>query len=103
MADHSVVGDVSAIIVRTLTAAFQELQPAPPQVDLNDLSDTVQVSTPVLTVFLYGIAEDSASRNRSPVRSLPPEQAAVRKPLMALLRYLLTPWGGSQINPAGCR
>ena len=99
MADHSVVGDVSAIIVRTLTAAFQDLQPAPPRVELNDLSDAVQVSTPVLTVFLYDIAEDPASRNRPPVRSLPAEQASVRKPPMALLlRYLLTPWGGSQIT-----
>ena len=74
MADHRVVGDVSATIVRTPTAVFQELQPAPLRVELNDLSDTVQVSTPVLTVFLYDIAEDPASRNQPPVRSLPPEQ-----------------------------
>jgi Pvc16 N-terminal domain len=99
MADHSVVGDVSAIIVRTLSTAFQDLQPAPPRVELNDLSDAVQVSTPVLTVFLYDICEDPSSRNRPPLRSLPPDAPATSKPPMALLlRYLLTPWGGSQIT-----
>jgi Pvc16 N-terminal domain len=99
MADYTVIGDVSAIIVRTLTAAFADLQPVPPVVELNDLSDAVQTPVPKLTVFLYDIAEDPASRNRPPIRSQPPEPATVRKPPMALLlRYLLTPWGGSQVT-----
>jgi len=99
MADYTVVGDVSAIIVRTLTAAFADLQPQPPVVELNDLSDAVQTTVPKLTVFLYDISEDPASRNRPPVRSIPPDAPSVRKPPMALLlRYLLTPWGGSQVT-----
>jgi hypothetical protein len=99
MADYTVVGDVSAIIVRTLTAAFADLQPVPPVVELNDLSEDVQTPVAKLTVFLYDISEDPASRNRPPVRSAPPDAPTVRKPPMALLlRYLLTPWGGSQVT-----
>lgn len=99
MADYTVVGDVSAIIQQTLQDAFADLQPEPPLVELNDLSDTVQTSPPRLTVFLYDICEDPASRNRPPVRSVPPDAPSVRKPPMALLlRYLLTPWGGSQVT-----
>ena len=99
MADYHVVGDVSAIIVRTLTDAFADLKPAAPVVELNDLSDAVQTPVPKLTVFLYDICEDPASRNRPPVRSVPPDAPSVRKPPMALLlRYLFTPWGGSQVT-----
>lgn len=99
MADYPVVGDVSTIIVRTLTEAFADLQPEPPLVELNDLSEAVQTPPAKLTVFLYDISEDPASRNRPPVYSLPPEQPTVRKPPMALLlRYLLTPWGGTQVT-----
>ncbi|WP_138735574.1 DUF4255 domain-containing protein [Modestobacter excelsi] len=98
MADFTVVADVSAIIVRRLEEAFADLQPAPPVVELNDLSDAVQSSVSKLTVFLYDISEDPASRNRPPVLSTPPDRPSVRKPPMALLlRYLMTPWGGTQI------
>ena len=99
MADYTVVGDVSTIIVQTLTDAFADLQPVAPEVELNDLSDTVQTPPAKLTVFLYDICEDPASRNRPPVRSMPPDAPTVRKPPMALLlRYLLTPWGGTQVT-----
>jgi len=99
MADYTVVGDVSTIIVETLTDAFADLQPVPPVVELNDRSETVQTPVPKLTVFLYDICEDPASRNRPAIRSLPPDLPSVRKPPMALLlRYLLTPWGGSQVT-----
>ena len=99
MGNYTVVGDVSAIIKQTLEGAFADLQPGPPLVELNDLSDAVQTSPPRLTVFLYDICEDPASRNRPPVRSVPPDAPLVRKPPMALLlRYLLTPWGGSQVT-----
>jgi len=99
MADYTVVGDVSTIIVRRLEDAFADLQPVPPLVELNDLSDTVQSSVSKLTVFLYDISEDSASRNRPPVLTNPPDPPATRKPPMALLlRYLMTPWGGTQIT-----
>jgi Pvc16 N-terminal domain len=99
MGNYTVVGDVSAIIKQTLEEAFADLQPVPPLVELNDLSDAVQTSPPRLTVFLYDICEDPASRNRPPVRSVPPDVPSVRKPPMALLlRYLLTPWGGNQVT-----
>lgn len=98
MGDFGVVADVSAIIVDTLINALVGLSPDPsPTAELNDLSEPVQIDQPKLTVFLYEIAEDPTSRNRAPVRSLPPDPPTSRKPPMALLlRYLITPWGGDQ-------
>lgn len=96
MGDFGVVADVSAIILRRLNQALEGLTPPPsPLAELNDLSEPVQVPVPKLTIFLYEIAEDPTSRNRPPVRALPPNAPTTRKPPMALLlRYLITPWGG---------
>ncbi|MFD3355870.1 DUF4255 domain-containing protein [Streptomyces fradiae] len=98
MGDFGVIADVSSVIVDTLTRSLRGLsQVEPPVAELNDLSETVQTPPPKLTVFLYEIAEDPASRNRPPVRSLPPAPPTIRRPPMALLlRYLITPWGGDQ-------
>lgn len=96
MGDFGVVADVSAIIRDRLNRALSTLGGVdPPFAELNDLSKEVQVAAPMLTIFLYEIAEDPTSRNRPPVRSLPPNPSTTRKPPMALLlRYLITPWGG---------
>jgi hypothetical protein len=99
MGDFGVVADVSTIIVNRLTRALEPLgtPDARPVAVLHDLSETVQIDQPKLTVFLYELAEDPTSRNRPPVRSLPPGAPTTRKPPMALLlRYLITPWGGTQ-------
>jgi hypothetical protein len=97
MGDFGVIADVSTIIVKTLKRALSGLGNPSPDAKLSDLVDTVQVSEPLLTVFLYEIAEDPTSRNRPPVRSQPPNPLTTRKPPMALLlRYLITPWGGDQ-------
>ncbi|XVU28367.1 DUF4255 domain-containing protein [Actinoplanes sp. CA-054009] len=98
MGDFGVVADVSTIIEDRLTTALSGLGgDEPPIAELNDLSDPVQTPPAKLTVFLYEVAEDPTSRNRPPVRSLPPDPPASRKPPMALLlRYLITPWGGDQ-------
>ncbi len=95
MGDFGVVADVSSIIRDRLNSALVGLTPPPsPVAELNDLSEPVQVTGPKLTIFLYEIAEDPTSRNRPPVRSLPPNPPTTRKPPMALLlRYLITPWG----------
>ncbi|MFK0246932.1 DUF4255 domain-containing protein [Amycolatopsis azurea] len=96
MGDFGVIADVSTIIVDRLTEALRGLDPTdPPTAILSDLEN--RPTTATLTVFLYEIAEDPTSRNRPPVRSLPPAAPTSRKPPMALLlRYLITPWGGSQ-------
>ncbi|WP_406631323.1 DUF4255 domain-containing protein [Amycolatopsis sp. WGS_07] len=98
MGDFGVIADVSTTIVGSLTRALLPLGGSPPPTAvLHDLSDPVSPQPPKLTVFLYEIAEDPASRNRPPVRSLPPDPPTTRKPPMALLlRYLITPWGGDQ-------
>jgi hypothetical protein len=100
MGDFGVIADVSTIIVETLTQALRGLsQLERPIAELNDLSETVTTPPPKLTVFLYEIAEDPTSRNRPPVRSLPPDPPTTRKPPMALLlRYLITPWGGDALT-----
>ncbi|EOD67832.1 DUF4255 domain-containing protein [Amycolatopsis vancoresmycina] len=98
MGDFGVIADVSTTIVTALTTALRSLGgEQPPIAVLHDLSEPVTPPPPMLTVFLYEIAEDPASRNRPPVRSLPPDPPRTRKPPMALLlRYLITPWGGDQ-------
>lgn len=95
MGDFGVVADVSKIIEDRLNRALLSLGgDDPPRAVLNDLSQDIQVNQPMLTIFLYEIAEDPTSRNRPPVRSLPPNAPISRKPPMALLlRYLITPWG----------
>lgn len=100
MGDFGVVADVSKIIEDRLNRALQGLGgDEPPRAELNDLSTDVQVNQPMLTIFLYEIAEDPTSRNRPPVRSLPPDAPISRKPPMALLlRYLITPWGGNEVT-----
>jgi hypothetical protein len=90
--DYTVIASVSTLIRDTLRVALRDL---PATAELNDLSTPVQPNEPKLTIFLYEIAEDAASRNRPPVRSEPPDPLVVRKPPMALLlRYLITAWGG---------
>ncbi|HYQ66521.1 DUF4255 domain-containing protein [Actinophytocola sp.] len=100
MGDFGVVADVSTIIVDRLTRALRDLgtEDGAPMAVLSDL-DKPPEGVVALTVFLYEIAEDPTSRNRPPVRSLPPNPSTTRKPPMALLlRYLITPWGGSQVT-----
>jgi hypothetical protein len=98
--DYTVIGDVSSIIVETLTEGLSQLMPgASPTAELNDLSEPVQTDHAKLTVFLYEITEDGPSRNRGPLRSDSPGGPVVRKPPMALLlRYLITAWGGDQVT-----
>jgi hypothetical protein len=99
MGDFGVVADVSSIIVDRLNRALMGLSPGQPRAELHDLIDDVQPDPPKLTVFLYEIAEDPMSRNRPPVRSLPPDPPTTRKPPMALLlRYLITAWGGDPLT-----
>jgi hypothetical protein len=100
MGDFGVVADVSTIIADRLTRGLMGLGADPdPTAVLSDLTTETVPPGPALTVFLYEIAEDPTSRNRPPVRSLPPNAPTSRKPPMALLlRYLITPWGGTQVT-----
>lgn len=87
MGDFGVVADVSTIIVDRLTEALRGLDPnEPPTAVLSDLEDRPSRAT--LTVFLYEIAEDPTSRNRPPVRSLPPSAPTSRKPPGSFARAL---------------
>ncbi|WP_030434696.1 DUF4255 domain-containing protein [Actinoplanes subtropicus] len=103
MGDHNVISDVSEILVAVLRDAIRDLDDdQPPQAILDDLSGTIPVSPPKLTLFLYEIAEDPSVRNRPPVRIEPAggdARSGFRKPPMALiLRYLITAWGGDQVT-----
>lgn len=50
-----------------------------------------------LTLFLFEVSEDPGSRNRPRVRKMQGALVRDSKPPMALLlRYLLTPWGGTE-------
>ena len=95
MGDFGVISDVSETIVGALNAELANLTPRA-RAELNDLSGAVPADL-VLTVTLYEILEDAASRNRPRVQQTTGAATVTRKPPMALLlRYLLTPWGGDQ-------
>ena len=96
MGDFGVIGDVSETIVGALNAELATLTP-PARAELDDL-DGAFPNGLVLTVTLYEVLEDAASRNRPRVQQTTTGAATVtRKPPMALLlRYLLTPWGSDQ-------
>jgi hypothetical protein len=102
--DYNVIADVSSIIKDTLTEALAVLNTDLQQVQvvLHDLLEKPASGSPTLTIFLYEIAEDAASRNRPHTRSTPAAADApvgVRKPPMALLlRYLITAWGDDPIT-----
>ncbi|MET0415895.1 MAG: DUF4255 domain-containing protein [Actinoplanes sp.] len=103
MGDHNVISDVSEILVAVLRDAIRDLDDdQPPQAILDDLSDTVPVSPPKLTLFLYEIAEDPSVRNRPPVRIEPaggdPRSGSRKPPMALILRYLITAWGGDQVT-----
>jgi len=98
MGDYTVIGEVSALIERTLDAAVKAVSDDG-VARLDDLSKPVPDSPPTLTIFLYEIAEDPPSRNRPHVRPDPANPQIVRKPPMALLlRYLITAWGGDPVT-----
>jgi hypothetical protein len=96
VADESeVILDVSSTLVAAINGAVQDLFPAGTSIAaLNDLSepDANAPLTPI-TVFLYEIMEDPASRNLPLVRQTQNNPIVVTMSPMALqLNYLITPW-----------
>ncbi|MDP9793200.1 hypothetical protein J2S43_001712 [Catenuloplanes nepalensis] len=102
MGDFTVIGDVSSILARRLEAAVLKVTPNGAVRLWDPADDTNRPVEPLLTVFLYEIAEDAASRNRPFTRTEPVlrgEPARNRKPPMALsLRYLITAWNGDPVT-----
>jgi hypothetical protein len=93
MPGFNVVDEVSQSLVSVLLGA---LAPLNADVMTDDLQTTGQ-NTLRLTVFLFEAGEDPSARNRPRTRGLDGPDIRVSKPPMALLlRYLLTPWGGTE-------
>jgi hypothetical protein len=104
MADHGVIGDVSATLTATLTTALSTLLPAPtPIARVHDLTGNIPTDPPMLTVFLYEVGEDPTAKNRpprkeSPPAALQPRVRVTRAPLALTLRYLITPWSTDRLT-----
>jgi hypothetical protein len=105
MADHGVIGDVSATLTATLTNALGTLMPAPPPLAIaHDLLGNIATDPPMLTVFLYEVVEDPTAKNRPPRRkspapgAVPPEMRVSRAALALTLRYLITPWSNDRLT-----
>jgi hypothetical protein len=93
MPGFNVVDEVSQSLVAMLQA---ELAPLNAAVETHDLQGTIQ-NTLRLTLFLFEAGEDPSARNRPRVREVAALDTRIAKPPMALLlRYLLTPWGGTE-------
>jgi hypothetical protein len=93
MADFRVIADVSSSLQTLLDAALVPLGVA---AKLHDLGTPVPTNPPILTIFLYEVSEDAASRNRPDVRRVvgPNAISVERAPMALLLKYLITPWSG---------
>jgi hypothetical protein len=93
MPGFNVVDEVSQSLVGVLQDALTGLSAT---VVTDDLQSAPQ-NTLRLTVFLFEAGEDPSARNRPRVRELSAPDMRISKPPMALLlRYLLTPWGGTE-------
>ena len=99
MADYTVISEVSEALARTL---WQEIQ-ADPQVNaLIDNENRISLESPFdlrdndsvrLSIHLYRIVEDAATKNQFPVQG---HGTRLRKPPLTLdLLYLVTPLVGS--------
>jgi len=93
LADFRVISDVSRTLERLLN---QPLVPLGAGAQLHDLGTPVANNPPVLTIFLYEVSEDAASRNRLDRRRVvaPDAIEVTRAPMALLLKYLITPWSG---------
>lgn len=98
MARHSVIADISETLQAAISAALVVLDPAePPEAVVQDYSTDPRTSPASMVLFLYEVAQDIATRNRPPLREDTPAGVVLRKPPLTLvLRYLLTPFGGSR-------
>ena len=93
MPSFNVVDEVSQSLVGVLQGELASLNAT---VETHDLQSPIQ-NTLRLTVFLFEAGEDPSARNRPRVRELNAPDIRLSKPPMALLlRYLLTPWGGTE-------
>lgn len=93
MPGYNVVDEVS----RSLVGVLQDgLTVVGATVSADDLLGT-PVGTLHLSVFLFEVGEDPNSRNRPRSRELHAPDIRIARPSVALhLRYLLTPWGGTE-------
>lgn len=93
MADFPVIADVSLTLQSLLNT---ELTALGASARLHDLGTAVSTNPPVLTIFLYEVGEDTASRNRPDRRRLvgPNSFEVERAPMALMLKYLITPWSG---------
>lgn len=100
MANYEVIASVSETLREVLKAALSVIDTVPtPKAVLHDLQFENPLTDPTLTIFLFEIGEDPSARNRPRIRDIDPPDFEIRKPPVALvLRYLLTAWGGTELN-----
>jgi hypothetical protein len=93
MPGFNVIDEVSQSLVAVLQGALAGQGAA---VETDDLQSPSQAALR-LTLFLFEAGEDPSARNRPRTRMPDGADVRISKPPMALLlRYLLTPWGGTE-------
>lgn len=98
VADSDVLAAVSETLRRRMAAALVGLQANPPlRAELHDLATPPARDPARVTLFLYDIVEQAATRNRAP--TVEPVQGVLRSrraPLSLGLYYMVTAWGGDR-------
>jgi hypothetical protein len=97
MANSDVISAVSATLEARLTAGLDSLGTPAPTAQLHDLVTAVPSEPPVVTLFLYEIAEDPSVQNRRETsRVVGGDLKILKQPLGLILRYMITAWGGDR-------
>jgi len=95
MGTFNAIRDVSEILKRVLDTALGEVGAG---CVVHDLVTTPAVGM-TLTLTLYEIAEDPATRNRPDLRVVVNDRIETRRPPTSLLlRYLITAWSGNILD-----
>jgi hypothetical protein len=94
MGDFNVISNISETIRDLLIDGLRDLSA---EADIHDLQGAISTSPARVTIFLYDVCEDPSARNAPRITKQAPPDVIVKKPPAALLlRYMLTPWGGSR-------
>jgi hypothetical protein len=100
VANYEAIGDVSKTLENVLSDGLSVIGGLPPpKAMLHDLVAPPTGNPPLLTIFLYDIAEDPTARNLPLARVAGFPNVTLRKPPMALcLRYMLTAWAADRLS-----
>ncbi len=97
MGAFDVIASASETLRARLAAGLAVIGGPAPVVRLDDLTADIPRDPPIVTLFLYDIAEEATVRNRPRPTDVVAGQLVSRKPPLGLrLMYMVTAWAGDR-------